>query len=114
MRLRGMPAGGSRGQVVGCGDLTWLASKGRDKLAATGAPVRPPAEPRMPGAPGSRPANPWLRPNPLCRVQQPAPSPVTDLHAITEAVSTSDGRGDSDGQLERAAGASPGTGDFFR
>jgi hypothetical protein len=62
-----------------------VAGKGRDTLAATGAPVRPPTEPRMPGAPGSRPANPWLRPNPL--VQQPAPSPAMELSMITTAVS---------------------------
>ena len=61
-----------------------VASKELYKLAATGAPVRLPAEPRMPGAPS---ANPWLSPNPLCRAQQPAHHPAADLRVITEAVS---------------------------
>ncbi len=40
-----------------------------------------------PPARGSRPANPWLNPNPLCRVQQPARPLAADLSVITEAVS---------------------------
>jgi hypothetical protein len=60
------------------GEFLWrfdVASKERHKLAATGAPVRPPAEPRMPGAPGSRPANAWLRPNSY--VNPPAQHPAS-------------------------------------
>ena len=42
-----------------------------------------------PPARGSRAANPWLNPNPLCRlgVQQPARPLAADLSVITEAVS---------------------------
>ena len=48
-----------------------VAGKGRDMPAATGAPVRPPAEPRLPGAPGCRPAtSAWQ--NPLCPAPRPA------------------------------------------
>ena len=63
-----------------------VAGKGRDKLAATDAPVRPPAEPRLPGAPGCRPAtSAWQ--NPLCPAPRPAHTSATDLSAITAAVS---------------------------
>ena len=74
------------------GEFWWrfdVASKDRNKLAATDAPVRPPAEPRMPGAPGCRQANAWLRPNPFVHppAQHPAPPPAMELSMITEAVS---------------------------
>ena len=65
-----------------------VAGKGRERSERpTAAPVRPPAEPRIPGLPGSRPANPWPSLSPLCRVQQPAHPPAADLKAITEAMS---------------------------
>ena len=74
------------------GEFLWrldVARTDRYKLAATDAPVRPPAEPRMPGAPGCRPANAWLRPNPFVHppAQHPAPPPAMELSMITEAVS---------------------------
>ena len=74
------------------GEFLWrfdVAGKGHNKLAATGAPVRPPAEPRMPGASASRPANAWLRPNSSVNppAQHPAPSPALELSMITAAVS---------------------------
>ena len=74
------------------GEFLWrldVARTDRYKLAATDAPVRPPAEPRMPGAPGCRPANAWLRPNPFVHppAQHPAPPPAMELSMITAAVS---------------------------
>lgn len=65
-----------------------VARTDRYKLAATDAPVRPPAEPRMPGTPGPRPANAWLRPNPyVIPPAHPTPPPAMELSMITEAVS---------------------------
>ena len=66
-----------------------VARTDRYKLAATDAPVRPPAEPRMPGTPGPRPANAWLRPNPYVNppAQHPTPPLAMELSMITEAVS---------------------------
>ena len=63
-----------------------VAGKGRDMPAATGAPVRSPAVPRMPGAPGCRPStSAWQ--NPLYQVPRPAHTSATDLSELTAAVS---------------------------
>ncbi len=61
-----------------------VAGKGRDMPAATGAPVRSPAVPRMPGAPGSRPAT-SARQNPLYQVPRSAHTSATDLSELTTA-----------------------------